>query len=79
MVFVISLSRHSVFEVQEGDQQLEEVSSGDKATPKHWQVSALTSQKGDGVHVLDYRDLDLKSIENVFKIDYQETIHKKLQ
>ncbi|MFW5457793.1 aryl-sulfate sulfotransferase [Streptococcus hyovaginalis] len=66
-------------EVQEGDQQLEEVSSGDEATPKHWQVSALTSQKGDGVHVLDYRDLDLKSIEDVFDIDHQEAIHKKLQ
>lgn len=38
MVFVISLSRHSLLEVQEGDQQLEEVSSGDEATPKHWQV-----------------------------------------
>ncbi|MGV3162976.1 aryl-sulfate sulfotransferase [Streptococcus hyovaginalis] len=79
MVFVISLSRHSLLEVQEGDQQLEEVSSGDEATPKHWQVSALTSQKGDGVHVLDYRGLDLKSIEDVFDIDHQEAIHKKLQ
>ncbi|MGV3322372.1 aryl-sulfate sulfotransferase [Streptococcus hyovaginalis] len=79
MVFVISLSRHSLLEVQEGDQQLEEVSSGDEATPKHWQVSALTSQKGDGVQVLDYRGLDLKSIEDVFDIDHQEAIHKKLQ
>ena len=65
------------YQEQEANSTTSEVSKK-SITATEWDISQLTSSTGDNIQVLDYSDLSIASISDIYNVDNQNVINDKI-